>query len=44
MKATYHEGGATRTEVQPCAFIDDGVFVTKPDERRVADGRSPWRS
>jgi type IV secretion/conjugal transfer VirB4 family ATPase len=36
MKATYHEAGATHTEVQPCAFIDDGVFVTKSGATGIA--------
>ena len=36
MKATYHEAGATHTEVQPCAIIDDGVFVTKSGATGIA--------
>jgi type IV secretion/conjugal transfer VirB4 family ATPase len=36
MRSIYHEAGATHTEVQPCAFIDDGVFVTKSGATGIA--------
>ena len=41
MKTLYTEAGATHSEVPPCAFIDDGVFVTKSGEAGIVMLVSP---
>ncbi|MCU1328726.1 MAG: type secretion/conjugal transfer ATPase, VirB4 family, partial [Bryobacterales bacterium] len=35
MRTIYMEAGFTNTEVQPCAFLDDAVFVTKSGETGI---------
>lgn len=41
MKTLYPEAGAIHSEVQPCAFIDDRVFVTKAGEAGIVILVSP---